>query len=83
LINNRIVDIPAYQVRTGEVISVREKSKNLDIIHASLREAGRGTEFPWLRLDKAHLQGELLEKPKRLDIPLMVQEQLVVEYYSR
>jgi small subunit ribosomal protein S4 len=83
LINNRIVNIPSYQVRPKDIISVKEKSRNLDIIHASLREAGRGTEFPWLRLDKAHLQGELLERPKRLDIPLMVQEQLVVEYYSR
>ncbi|HEX9913227.1 MAG TPA: 30S ribosomal protein S4, partial [candidate division Zixibacteria bacterium] len=83
LVNNRIVDIPSYQIQPGEIISVRENSRNLDIIHAALRETGRGAEFPWLRLDKAHLQGELLEIPKRIDIPVMVQEQLVVEYYSR
>lgn len=83
LVNNRIVDIPSYQIQPGEIISVCDKSRNLDIIHAALREKGRGTEFPWLRLDKAHLQGELLEVPKRIDIPVLVQEQLVVEYYSR
>ena len=82
-VDDRIVNIPSYQVRIGEVVSVREKSRNLDIIHSGLREKARGAEFPWLRLDKAHLQGELLEIPKRIDIPVMVQEQLVVEFYSR
>jgi small subunit ribosomal protein S4 len=83
MVNDRIVDIPSYQAQIGEIISVREKSRNLDIIHSALREKGRGTEFPWIRLDKAHLQGELLEIPKRIDIPVLVQEQLVVEFYSR
>ena len=82
-VNNRIVNIPSYNVKVGDIISVREKSRNLDIIHSALMEKSRGAEFPWLRLDKAHLQGELLEIPKRLDIPVMVQEQLVVEFYSR
>ncbi|MDH4223749.1 MAG: 30S ribosomal protein S4, partial [candidate division Zixibacteria bacterium] len=76
-------NIPSYRVKVGDIISVREKSRNLDIIHSALMEKSRGAEFPWLRLDKAHLQGELLEIPKRLDIPVMVQEQLVVEFYSR
>lgn len=83
MVNERIVDIPSYQAQIGEIISVREKSRNLDIIHSALREKGRGAEFPWLRTDKAHLKGELLEIPKRIDIPVMVQEQLVVEFYSR
>lgn len=82
-VNERTVDIPSYQVKIGEIITVREKSRNLDIIHSALREKGRGAEFPWLRLDKAHLQGELLEIPERINIPVMVQEQLVVEFYSR
>jgi len=73
LVDELTVDIPSYQVQIGEIISVGEKSRNLDIIHSALREKDRGTEFPWLRLDKAHLQGELLEIPKRIDIPVMVQ----------
>ena len=82
LVNQRVVSIPSYQLKPGDVISVREKGKNLDLIHQALRE-GRAGELPYLRLDKAHLQGELLEYPKRIDIPLLVQEQLIVELYSK
>jgi len=82
LVNERAVSIPSYQLKPGDIISVREKSKNLDLIHQALRE-GRAGDLPYLRLDKAHLQGELLEDPKRTDIPLLVQEQLIVELYSK
>ncbi len=82
LVNDRVVNIPSYQVKPGDIISVREKSKNLDLIHQALRE-GRTADLPYLRLDKARLQGELLEYPKRTDIPLLVQEQLIVELYSK
>jgi small subunit ribosomal protein S4 len=82
LVNDRKVNIPSYQVKPGNVISVREKSRSLDMIHQALRE-GRIADLPYLRLDKARLQGELLELPKRTDIPVMVQEQLIVELYSK
>ncbi len=82
LVNDRIVSIPSFQLKPGDIISVREKGKKLDVIHQALRE-GRGGDVAYLRLDKAHLQGELLEQPKRTDIPLAVQEQLVVELYSK
>jgi small subunit ribosomal protein S4 len=81
-VNNRTVNIPSYQLKPGDVITVREKSRNLDLIHQALRE-GRGVELPYLRLDKARLEGELLESPKREDIPVIVQEQLIVELYSK
>jgi small subunit ribosomal protein S4 len=82
-VNNRIVDIPSYAVQPGDVIKVRDKSKRLDVIHMALKEAGRGGELPWFRLDKAHLEGELLALPTRLDIPTPAQEQLIVELYSK
>lgn len=82
MVNERMVSIPSYQVKPGDVLAVREKSKNLDVIHQALRE-GRAADLPYLSLDKAHLRGELLESPKRTDIPLLVQEQLVVELYSK
>jgi ribosomal protein S4 len=53
------------------------------MIHLALKDAGKGFELPWLRLDKAKMEGELLERPKRLDIPTTVQEQMVVELYSK
>ena len=81
-IDDRIMDIPSYQVKPNEVIRVKEKSKKLDIIHAALK-IGRGDEIPWLRLNKAALEGELLEVPKRSEIPLTANEQLIVELYSK
>jgi small subunit ribosomal protein S4 len=81
-VNDRLVNVPSYQLKPGDIITVREKAKNLEVIHQALRE-GRAGDLPYLRLDKARLQGELLEYPKRIDIPLLVQEQLVVELYSK
>ena len=82
-VNNKTVDIPSYQLKPGDIIRVREKSRNLDIIHSSLKEVGKGFDYSWLRLDKAKMEGELTERPKRLDIPTVVQEQMVVELYSK
>ncbi len=82
-VDGRVVDIPSYSIKPGEVIKIRDKSKNLEMIHAALKEVGRGDEIPWLRLNKAALEGELLEVPTRENIPLTVNEQLIVELYSK
>ncbi len=82
LVDGRIVDIPSYSVKPNQIIRVKDKSKNLDLIHGALK-AGRSDDFAWLRLNKASLEGELLEVPKRLDIPVTYNEQLVVELYSK
>jgi len=83
LVNGRITDIPSFILRPGDTVVVREKSRKLDIIHSALKDAGPGTDIPWLRLDKVHLEGELLEMPKRADIPTVAQEQQIVELYSK
>lgn len=82
LVNDKIVDIPSYQVKVHDVIRVKDKSKSLDVIHLALKES-RGEEIAWLRLNKASLEGELLEMPKREAIPIPCQEQLIVELYSK
>ncbi|MBD3299369.1 MAG: 30S ribosomal protein S4 [candidate division Zixibacteria bacterium] len=82
-VNDRIVDIPSYQVKPGDVVKVRENSKRMDIIHMALKEIGRAAELPWFRLDKARLEGEMLNIPTRLEIPTPAQEQLIVELYSK
>ncbi|MBD3256850.1 30S ribosomal protein S4, partial [candidate division GN15 bacterium] len=82
LVDGRIVDIPSYLLRPGQVIKVKEKSKNMELIHDSLK-LGRGEEHAWLRVNKAALEGELLEIPKRGEIPLTANEQLIVELYSK
>ena len=81
-VNGRIVDIPSYSVRVNDIIRVKDKSKSLDVFHIALKES-RGEELVWLRLNKAGLEGELLEIPKREDIPIPAQEQLIVELYSK
>lgn len=82
MVNGKIVDIPSFQLRVNDVVRVKDKSRNLDLIHMALKES-RGEEIPWLRLNKASLEGELLEIPKRAEIPTPAQEQLIVELYSK
>lgn len=83
MVNGRIVDIPSYTVKVADEIKVREKSKKLELIHASMRRVKEGRLLPWLKLDKASLTGTLLEEPNRTEIPINVNEQLIVELYSK
>ena len=83
LVNGRIVDIPSFQLKPHDVVRVKDRSRKLDIIHLALKDAERSADLPWLRLNKAALEGELLENPKRADIPITVSEQLIVELYSK
>jgi len=80
-VNDRIVDIPSFQVKVNDIVKVKDKSKSMDIIHLALKD--RGEEISWLRLNKAGLEGELLQIPKRDEIPTPAQEQLIVELYSK
>ncbi len=82
-VNGQIVDIPSYHIKPNDKIKVRDKSKNLDCIHASLKDMGHTSELAWLNVNKAALEGELLEYPKRQDIPTSANEQLIVELYSK
>ena len=81
-VNGQIVDIPSFSLSSGDVISVREKSKKLDAIHNSLRRT-KDNVFSWLSVDKATLSGTFLNVPEREDIPLTANEQLIVELYSK
>ncbi len=83
MVNDRLVDIPSYLVKSGDVIKVREKSRKLEIIHASMRKMREGKALPWLDLNKASLTGTVLEIPARADIPTEVNEGLIVELYSK
>ena len=82
LVDGRIVDIPSYLLKPGQIIRIKDRSKKLDMIHDAIK-MGRGEEYAWLRLNKAALEGELLHIPARADIPLTANEQLVVELYSK
>lgn len=80
-VNGKKVNIPSYQVKEGDVVQVREKSKSVDVIHTALK-AMRGVP-EWLAVDKVKLAGTVQRKPERSEMPSDVQEQLVVELYSK
>jgi small subunit ribosomal protein S4 len=82
-VNGRVVDIPSYSVKPDELIKVKDSSKRLAVIHDSLRRVKEGKLAPYLELDKAKLEGKLTQLPAREDIPIDVNEQAVVELYSK
>ena len=83
LVNGRKVDIPSYSVKVGDVVSVRENSrKNASIIHAVEEVKGRGVP-EWLSFDAGTMSGRIASLPTREQINLPVQEQLIVELYSK
>ncbi|MDY0081843.1 MAG: 30S ribosomal protein S4 [Ignavibacteriaceae bacterium] len=82
LVNNVLVDIPAYLLRAGDTIQIKDKSKKLDAIHNSLKRVKDHT-YSWLTVDKALLSGTFVQIPERADVPLIANEQLVVELYSK
>ncbi|KMQ51409.1 30S ribosomal protein S4p (S9e) [Chitinispirillum alkaliphilum] len=81
VVNGKKVNIPSYKLKEGDTIQVKEKSNNLELIHSSLK-AMRDTP-EWLTVDKVKLVGQVIRVPDRASIPENVQEQLVVELYSR
>jgi len=83
LVNGNTVNIPSYVLKAGDKISVRDKSKKLDIILDSIRIIKGDIDLPWLDLDKAKMTGTFLNVPERDQMNLTVNEQLVVELYSK
>ncbi len=83
LVNGKVVDIPSYLVEPGDEIRVRDKSKELEIIHNSLKRVTETSLVPWLQLNKATLSGVFMYIPERSEIPVNVNEQLIVELYSK
>jgi len=80
-VNGSIVNIPSYQVKVGDVVGVREKSKSLNIIvEANGKDAAA---YEWLSWNKDQLQGTFVSVPERLQIPENIKEQLIVELYSK
>jgi len=82
-VNGRVVDIPSYQVSPGDQISVKPRSKDLLPVQASLEARTRPSLLDWLALDEKARVGRMVRQPSRSDIPLAVQEQLIVELYSK
>lgn len=81
-LNGEIVNVPSCLVKPGDVISVREKSKSLEVINDALKVA-RYNRFSWLEWNKDTFSGKYMNVPQRSDIPENIKEQLIVELYSK
>jgi small subunit ribosomal protein S4 len=81
-VNGKVVNIPSYQLKPGDIIGVREKSKSLETISDSL-STRRYAKLPWLEWDDAQMAGKFMSVPERTDIPEDIKEQLIVELYSK
>lgn len=82
LVNGDVVNIASYTLKTTDIVSVREKSKSLEVVVNSLA-GNRHQKYPWLEWDKSEMSGKMITIPEREEIPENIQEQLIVELYSK
>jgi len=81
-VNGTVVNVPSFQLKPGDIIGVREKSKSLETIIDSLTTR-KYSKLPWLEWDDAQMAGKFMSIPERTDIPENIKEQLIVELYSK
>ena len=79
-LNGAVCNVPSAQVKAGDVVAVRERSKTLEVITASVASAAK---YSWLEFDAKTLTGKFLNLPLRTDIPENINEQLIVDLYSK
>ncbi len=82
LVDGQVLNIPSYSVKPGQVISVRERSKSLEVIADSLAGFNH-SKYAWIEWNEAKKEGTFLNVPERADIPEEITEQLIVELYSK
>jgi len=82
MVNGEVVSIPSYQLRPGDLVGVREKSKSLEVITDALASR-RYSKYAWLEWNSADMAGKFLNRPEREEIPENIKEQLIVELYSK
>jgi small subunit ribosomal protein S4 len=81
-VNGKVVNIPSYAVKVGDIVAVRERSKSLEVIENSLAGFNHA-KYSWLEWDEAQKAGKFMSVPAREDIPENIKEQLIVELYSK
>ncbi len=83
LVNGRNCNIPSYHVQTNDVISVRERCKKQMRIQNALELAKQKTSVPWIEFDETKLEGTMQSQPDRAELSAEINEQLIVELYSK
>jgi small subunit ribosomal protein S4 len=81
-VNGEVVNIPSFTLKPGELVAVRERSKSLEVVTNSLSLQG-ARKYNWLEWDNNDMAGKLINVPLRQDIPENINEQLIVELYSK
>jgi small subunit ribosomal protein S4 len=82
-VNGRKVNIPSYQVNAGDEIAIRDSAKKLVIVEQAAQYAAQNPVPAWLEANFENLSGRVLTLPKRKDVNLPINEQLIVELYSK
>lgn len=83
LVEGGVCDIPSRQVRVGQTISIRAKSQNIPQIVTSIKDNAKRDRLPFVEADVKKLEGRLLSEPQLSDLPIPIQENLIVELYSK
>jgi small subunit ribosomal protein S4 len=81
IVNDRIVNVPSYEVTPDDIVGVRPKSRNLEVIQENVDRINR--TYTWLEVDREKMKGRFIELPEREEIPENIDEQLIVELYSK
>jgi small subunit ribosomal protein S4 len=82
-VNGEACDIPSYSVRVGQVVSVREKSRNIPMVVAALKDRTKRDRLSFVDVDDKKMEGRLVQEPQMSDLPIPIQENLIVELYSK
>ncbi len=82
VVDGKVVNIPSYSVKPGQIVGVREKSKSLEVVTDALAGFNHG-KYAWIEWDESSKSGKFLHRPERADIPENIREQLIVELYSK
>lgn len=80
-VNGNVINIPSYTVKPGDIVGIRERSKDMEPIRRALAETN--VNYPWIEFDRNTMQGKFIALPERSQIPENIKEQLIVELYSK
>jgi small subunit ribosomal protein S4 len=83
LVEGGVCDIPSRQVRVGQTVSIRTKSQNIPQVVDSLKDNNKRDRLPFIEADEKKMEGRLLSEPQLSDLPIPIQENLIVELYSK
>src|SRR5690606_26068783 len=83
LVNDKVVNVPSYQVQPGDVVSVREQSKNQPRIQSAMGLAAQRGDLSWIDVNAGKLEGVFKSAPDRGDLSSEINEHLIVELYSK